>query len=72
MSYYEEALEMCKTGVDMTRAAWPQGQRITWNAAISEFHQDPSVDFVDQTGVQMSFIPGDLDEIADDWVEFLE
>ncbi|HCT5329140.1 TPA: hypothetical protein OT047_001757 [Klebsiella pneumoniae] len=70
MSYtHEEALTLCKTGVDMTRPAWPTGQHITWNTDISEFHPEPSVDFVDQAGVQMSFIPGDFDEIATDWVE---
>ncbi|EMR2275934.1 Thoeris anti-defense Tad2 family protein [Klebsiella michiganensis] len=72
MSYmYEEALEGCKTGVDMTRAAWPKGQIITWNTVISEFHPEPSVDFVDQTGVQMSFIPADFDEMASDWQEYI-
>ncbi|EMU5527902.1 Thoeris anti-defense Tad2 family protein [Klebsiella pneumoniae] len=69
---YEEALETCKNGVDITRPTWPVGQHITWNAYISEFHPEPSVDFVDQAGVQMSFIPADFDEMADDWVEFLE
>ena len=73
MSYtYEEALEVCKTGVDMTRPAWPVGQHITWNADISEFHPDPSVDFVDQAGIQMTFIPADFDEMASAWIEFSE
>lgn len=67
---YEGALEVCKTGVDMTRPVWPDGQHITWNADISEFHPEPSVDFVDQAGVQMSFIPGDFEETASDWLEY--
>ncbi|HBQ5128941.1 DUF2829 domain-containing protein [Klebsiella pneumoniae] len=69
---YEEALEACKNGVDITRPTWPVGQHITWNTDISEFHPEPSIDFVDQAGAQMSFIPADFDEMADDWVEFLE
>lgn len=67
---YEEALEACKNGVDITRPTWPVGQHITWNTDISEFHPEPSIDFVDQAGAQMSFIPGDFDELADDWVEY--
>lgn len=69
---YEEALEACKNGVNITRPTWPTWQYITWNTSISEFHPDPSVDFVDQAGIQMTFIPADFDEMASDWIEFSE
>ncbi|WP_346800692.1 MW1434 family type I TA system toxin [Klebsiella pneumoniae] len=67
---YEEALEACKNGVNITLPTWPTGQYITWNTDVSEFHPAPSIDFVDQAGDQMSFVPADFDELADDWVEY--
>lgn len=73
MNYtYEKAQEMCKAGVPMTRPAWPGGQHITWNAVISEFHPEPSIDFVDEAGVIMSFSPADFDELAKDWKEYIQ